>query len=232
MITDAITYLKESDQVWRTSIIGGLLLLFAFLLIPLFVVWGYVLRVLDRTASGDETAPAFEDWGELTVEGAKAFVILLAYSLLPIVVGGVLFGAVAIAAGGEFGSIAAAGAVLVGLVTFALVVAAAYVVPAALANYAEERRIGAGFERETLRPVLTSGTYATGWLLALGIVIVGSFAAGILASVPFVGAVLGAIVSFYALISAYYVIGRTWGELHPVQVDEGGPDFTADRPAI
>lgn len=232
MITDAITYLKESDEVWKTSLIGGLLLLFSFLLIPLFVVWGYVVRVLDRTTRGDDDAPVFEDWSELTVDGAKAFFILFVYSLIPILVGAVLFTIAALIAGGEIGSIAVAGMVLGGMLTFGLLVAAAYVVPAAIANFAEERRIGAGFAFETLRPVLSSGTYATGWLVAFGIALVGGVVGSVLTEIPLVGIVLSAIVSFYALVTAFYVIGQTWEEVHPNQVGDRGSNLTADRPAV
>ncbi|MFC4438787.1 MULTISPECIES: DUF4013 domain-containing protein [Natrialbaceae] len=232
MLTESIEYLKNSDEAWKTSIIGGVLLLFSFLLIPLFLVWGYVVRVLDRTARGDDEAPVFEEWGELTIEGAKAFVILLAYSLVPVVVGGILFGGMWLATGGTPGSIGAAGFVLAGLITLALFVAAAYVSPAALANFAENRRIGAGFDIETLRPVLSTGTYAARWLLAVGIVVVGSFVSGILNAIPFIGTVLGAIVAFYALVAAYYVIGHTWQDLHPVSVDETGGEPSPERSAI
>ncbi|WP_255190855.1 DUF4013 domain-containing protein [Natronobeatus ordinarius] len=232
MLTDAVTYLKNSDDVWKTSIIGGVLLLFGFLLIPLFIVWGYILRVLDRTAHGDDDAPVFEDWGELTVDGAKAFVVLLAYSLVPVVVGSVLIGSVWLATGDSPGSATAAGTIFGGLVTLVLFVAVAYVTPAALAHVASERRIGAGFEFETLRPVLSSGTYAARWLLALGIVLVGSFVGGLLNVVPFLGAVLGAIVGFYALVAAYYVIGHAWGDLHVVAVDDRDDDRSSERAAV
>ncbi|WP_306052407.1 DUF4013 domain-containing protein [Natronococcus wangiae] len=232
MLSEAIEYLKNSDDAWKTSIIGGVLLLFSFLLIPIFLVWGYIVRVLDRTSRGDDEAPVFEEWGELTVDGAKAFAIILAYSLVPVVVGGILFGGVWLATGGTPGSIGAAGFVLAGLLTVALFVAAAYVSPAALANFTAERRIGAGFDLESLRPVLSTGTYATGWLLAAGIVIVGSFVSGILNAVPFVGTALGAIVAFYALVAAYYVIGRTWRDLHPVSVDEPNEESPTERPAV
>jgi hypothetical protein len=232
MLSDAIEYLKDSDDAWKTSIIGGLCLLFGFLLIPLFLVWGYVVRVLDRTSRGDDVPPVFDEWGELTVEGAKAFAILLAYSLVPVVVGVTLVGGVWAATGGSPGSIGAAGFVLAGLITLVLFVAAAYVSPAALANFAEDRRLGAGFDFEELRPVLATGTYATGWLLAAGIVLVGSFVSGLLNAIPFVGTVLGAIVAFYALVAAYYVIGHTWGDLHPVAVDGTDGEASRERPAI
>ncbi|THE65160.1 DUF4013 domain-containing protein [Salinadaptatus halalkaliphilus] len=232
MLSDAITYLKHSDDVWKTSILGGLFLLFSFLLIPLFLVWGYVVRVLDRTAHGDEDAPAFDDWGTLAIDGAKASVILFAYSLVVLVVGTVLVGGVLLATGGSPGSVGAAMLVLAGLLTVLAGLVALYAVPAALANFAGERRLSDGVDFEAIRPVLGTGTYAAGWLLALGILFVGSFVAGILAAIPFVGAVLGAILSFYALVSAYYVIGRTWADLHPVSIEDVPDDAVDERPAV
>ena len=232
MLSESLTYLKNSDDVWKTIILGGVLLLFGFLLIPLFVVWGYVVQVLRRTARGDDEAPVFENWGELTLDGAKVFVILLAYSLVPAVVGATIVGGVLIASGGDPGSSAAAVAALGGVLTLVLLVAVAYVTPAALANFAEKRRIGAGFAFETLRPVLASGMYAARWLLALGIVLVGSFVGGLFNAVPFIGTVLGAIVAFYALVAAYYVIGHTWAEVHDVAVDERDEELSSERPAV
>ena len=232
MITEAIGYLKESDDVWKTSIIGGVLLLFSFLLIPLFVVWGYIVRVLDRTAHGDDEAPVFEDWGEMTVDGAKVFVIGLVYALVPLVVGSVLIGGVWIGSGGTLGSAGAAAMILASLLTVAAFVAAAYAFPAAMMNFAERRHVGAGFDVETLRPVLSSGTYATRWLLSVGIILVGAVISGLFSVVPLIGLVLGSIVSFYALVTAYYVIGQTWEELHPIPVEERGSDLPSERTAI
>ncbi|RQH01271.1 DUF4013 domain-containing protein [Natrarchaeobius oligotrophus] len=232
MLTESLTYVKNSDDAWKTTIIGGVLLLFGFLIIPLFLVWGYVVRVLDRTSRDDDEAPTFEEWGELTVEGAKAFAVVLAYSLVPVIVGVVGVGAAAFVGGGEIGAAAAVTLVMVGVVTLGLGLAAAYVTPAALANFTAERRLGAGFDLETLRPVLTSGTYATSWLLAFGIVIGGSVVAAALNAVPFLGTALGAIVTFYALVAAYYVIGHAWHDLHPVTIDDGAGDSTTERPAV
>jgi hypothetical protein len=232
MLSKSLNYLKESDDVWRTSIIGGVLLLFGFLLIPLFLVWGYVVRVLDRTAQGNHEPPVFEEWSELTIDGAKAFAILLAYSLVPVVVGTALVSVIMFATGGSPGSIGAAGLIVAGLLTLALLAASAYVSPAALANFAAERRLRAGFDVDELRPVLSTGTYATRWLLALGIIVAGGIVSGALNAVPLLGTALGAVVAFYALVSAYYVIGHTWADLHPIPIDETDGESSSERPAI
>ncbi|GAB3669022.1 DUF4013 domain-containing protein [Halopiger thermotolerans] len=235
MLTESIGYLKRSDEMWKTSVIGGLMLLLGFLLVPLFLVWGYVVRVLERTSRGDDEAPRFEDWGGMLIDGAKASVILLAYSLVPIVVGTVLVGIATLVAGGSVDSIGAAAAAVTGLVTFATVLVVAYAVPAAITNFAVEGRLAAGFDVGAVRPILASGTYAVAWLLALGIVIAGSIVTGALNEIPFVGVVLGAIVGFYALVAAYHAIGHAWFDLHSVPLEEMGNDegeASAKRPAI
>ncbi|WP_247002076.1 DUF4013 domain-containing protein [Halosolutus gelatinilyticus] len=232
MLAESVTYLKNSDHVWRTSIIGGVLLLLGFLFIPLFLVWGYVVRVLDRTARGDDDAPEFDDWGDLLVDGVKAFAITLVYVLVPSILGGVVFGGIWTATDGNPGTIASIVLAIGGLLTVAAFVAAAYVMPAALTNFATDRRIGAGFDFETLRPTLSSGTYAVGWLTAVGIILVGTIVSGLLNAIPYVGTVAGGIISFYALVAAYYVIGHAWFDLHPVSVDERRDGPSDEQPAV
>ncbi|EMA52458.1 MULTISPECIES: DUF4013 domain-containing protein [Halococcus] len=237
MISDALNYLRNSDDALVTVLIGGLLSVFGFLLIPVFFVNGYLVRVLRRTAAGDETAPVFDDWGRMGIEGLKATVIAIVYGFVPFVVGAVLVGgsAVAIATGGSVdGGSAAVGAGVLGLlvglaITFVLGLAAWYVIPAATANFAERGTLAAAFDFGTLRPILFSGAYATGWLLALGVIVGGGIIAGAFnAVIPILGAVPGLFVSFYASVAAYYVIGRTWADLRTVETRE-----TADeQPAV
>jgi hypothetical protein len=237
MISDALNYLRNSNDALTTVLIGGLLSALSFLLIPVLLVNGYLVRVLRRTAAGEETPPVFDDWGRMAIEGLKATLIAIVYGLVPAIIGTVLVGgsAIAIATGGSIGgSSAAVGAGILGLlvglaVTFVLGLAAWYVIPAATANFAEHGTLAAGFELGALRPVLFSGAYATGWLLALGVLILGGIVAGMLnAVIPVLGAVPGLFVSFYAVVAAYYVIGRTWGDRRPIETHE----VADERPAV
>lgn len=87
MIDEAIGYLRSSENATRTALLGGVLTLFAFLIVPLFAVAGYLVRVLDGTASGDDEPPVFEDWGELIIEGARASAIAFVYTMIPAILG-------------------------------------------------------------------------------------------------------------------------------------------------
>jgi len=86
----------KSDDAIRTIAIGGLLSLLAFLVVPVFILAGYFIRVLNRTAGGDEVPPVFDEWGELAVTGLQAVLIGVAYALVPTILGG---GVVAIGIG-------------------------------------------------------------------------------------------------------------------------------------
>ncbi|RAW46237.1 hypothetical protein DQW50_05575 [Halorubrum sp. 48-1-W] len=214
-IETAVRYPAESDDVVKTVLIGGLLTIFGFLLVPLFVLAGYFVRVLDRTADGDEVPPTFDDLGELTVTGVKAAVIGLVYGFVPLLVGGVgvLVGIAGIGAGDGEGIVAGLGVlgVLVGgMVWFALALLVAYLLPAALANFARTRSVGAGFDVGTLKPIWTSRAYALAWGTALVVFLIGSVVAGVLNVVPVLGTIAGAFVGFYFAVAGYSVIGRSW----------------------
>lgn len=85
MLEEALSY-PHRDDSWRTVLTGGGLTFFGFLILPLFVVYGYVVHVLRSAALGEEEAPPFDDWGELLVDGLKALVIYLAYGIVPFLI--------------------------------------------------------------------------------------------------------------------------------------------------
>ncbi|MGM0590280.1 MAG: DUF4013 domain-containing protein [Halobacteriota archaeon] len=234
MISESIGYLRKSEAWVKTLVIGGLLALFSFLLIPVFLVVGYFVRVLQATMRGEEEPPVFDEWGELFVDGLKALVIGVVYSLIPAIIAGAVLalGLGALAGGGD-----AAGAfggflvVLGGLMALVLGLVAAYITPAAVANFAETDRLGAGFDFGTLRPILSSGKYATAWVMAFAVLLVAGVVTGVLNVIPFLGFIVGAFVTFYAGVAAYYIIGTTWGEFHPVEMREE-EETPEERPAI
>lgn len=219
MISESITYLRNSNEIVKTVLIGGLLSLLSFLLIPAFIVLGYFVRVLQRTMDGNDEAPIFEDWESLLVDGLKAFAIMLVYGLVPAMVGFVLVGGGIMAAlSGDVGSLIGGASILFGvLLSLVLGLAAWYIIPAATANFAETGRLSDGFDVGTLRPVLLSGIYATGWLMALGVIVLGGIVVSLLSLVPVIGALAGVFVSFYAAVAAYYIIGHTWADLRTAE---------------
>jgi hypothetical protein len=205
MLEEAINYPRSGEDAFRTIIIGGILLLFGWLIIPALLVLGYGVRVFRSTFAGEEVPPEFDEWGEMFVDGVKAFVIGFVYLLIPAIIVGISFGGViasALAGNGEVGVGAISGAFVGFSLAFILSLIAWYALPAAIANFVRRDRMGAAFSWADLRHVLFSGTYAKAWLFALAVFIGGGIVAGVVNIVPLIGFVVAAFVNFYVIIAA------------------------------
>ncbi|KTG10069.1 hypothetical protein AUR64_10745 [Haloprofundus marisrubri] len=220
MISDSLNYLRESDDAVSTVLVGGILLLLGFLILPLFTVAGYLVRVLRGTADGDERAPAFGDWVEMTVDGLFAAVVGFVYFVLPSLVVGLVgflvLGTVFVVVPGEPSPTPTLSPLVGFVITLVTVVgslaiwaAGLYVGPAAVTNYATTGRLGAAFAGRTLWQAVTTRTYATAWLSAVAILFASGILGGLLAA-TFVGGLLTTFVTFYALVAAAYLFGRSW----------------------
>ncbi|MFC4448111.1 DUF4013 domain-containing protein [Halorussus aquaticus] len=225
MFETALRYPVDGDDRIETIVIGGLLTLFSWLLIPAVFVAGYLQRVLARTTA-DDPVPSFDEWGDLFGEGLKAVAVTLAYFAIPAVLlaavlASLLVFSVETTTVVETGTTAAEPAgpdgannlgVVVVLAGFALAVvaslAASYALPAALARLAAEGRLGAAFEFRRLAGVLTDRSYAIGWLVAFVVLAVGGALVGGLASIPFVGWALVPFASFYLNVVAFALYGQ------------------------
>ncbi|MFC6752995.1 DUF4013 domain-containing protein [Halorubrum tibetense] len=237
MISASLGYLRDSDDGIKTTAIGGVLLLLSPLLIPVFLVLGYLMRVLRRTTDGVDEPPVFDDWGDLLVDGVKAFVVTFVYSVVPLVALAVVgvFGVGAVLIGGGDSALAGivGGTLVVALtlVAFAVSIAGVYVTPAALSNYAGTGRVSDGFALATIWTVITKKAYAVGWLYAFAVILAGSLAIGVLSVVPVLGTIAGVFVQFYAVVAAYYIVGHTWADVRPVAAEQDGVG-PVERPVV
>jgi len=210
MLGDAISYPRQGDDWLKTVLIGGVLSLLGFLVVPLFLVTGYLVRVLRSAAYDEAEPPVFDEWGDLLVDGLKAFVIGLVYVGIPLAL--LFAGAFALGVGGALvGGSAGAGLGIAGLL-FALVmgvitIVAGYAVPAATANFACNDDFGAAFAFGDVVEVVIDGDYFAAWVLALVIGIVGGVIGNLLAFV-----IVGIFVLFYVQVSVYYLFGRGYGK--------------------
>jgi hypothetical protein len=68
MLTEALEFPFESDDWLQTVLIGGVLPLLSFLILPGILVNGYLLRAVRAGVQGDETPPKFGDWTDLLVD--------------------------------------------------------------------------------------------------------------------------------------------------------------------
>ena len=81
-IGKAFTFVTE-DEGWIGKIaIGGVIVLFSFLIIPAFFLSGYQLAVMRNVMNGEEfPLPKWENWGRLFMDGLYVAVATFVYTL-------------------------------------------------------------------------------------------------------------------------------------------------------
>lgn len=195
------TYPMQSDEWVKTVLIGGIMIFFSFLLIPLFIAYGYIVRAIRSSLADDPTPPVFSDWEKLLVDGAQAFVIGIIYLLVPLIVAGVTVGGsiMVIATGGEAGAAFGVGGMFFGLMISTLLsIAFGYFAIVALVNFAREERFGAAFDLDVIKTVALNKEYAIAWLVS----VVAFILVGIVGMIPLVGWMFAPFASFYAAVVA------------------------------
>ena len=218
MFEAALRYPTSGEKAVERLLVGGVLLLLSVFVLPVFVVYGYLVRSLAAVAAGEDEPPAFDEWGELFVDGLEAFVVSFVYGIVPaaLVVAFLVPVSVGTAVDGDgssgilagIGAIALLASVFVGLVV-------AYVIMAALSNFAVEGRIGAAFDFGAIGRLATSEPYVIAIVLAIVVqVVVG---AAIFAAVVFTLGIallvlvpLGAFINFWTYLVTVYLFGAAY----------------------
>jgi len=217
MFEDGMSYPARGDWIGRIAI-GGLLAAFSLLIIPAFLLVGYLIRVLKTTVGGAEEPPAFDEWGDMFIKGIVGTAIGIIYSVIPFVVFGVvgfvLFGIIGVAGGaGDGGGIVAGfglmALLLLSLLFIPVLFAVYYMVPAALTNYAIEDSLGAAFDVSTIKPILLSSEYLIATLMPL-VVAVLLWVATMILSITFVGLLLVPFLQFYGQVTVFRMFGTAF----------------------
>lgn len=145
----SFTFVFE-DQNWVVKIlIGGLAVLFSFLLIPIPIILGYQLRVIRNTARGaDLPLPQWEDFGSYLSDGIQVIIGGIIYYLpvILLVCIGIGLGVLTSNASGQpsdaAGLLIACLNCIIGLLSLAI----GLIFPAAIVRYAATARLAAMFE--------------------------------------------------------------------------------------
>jgi hypothetical protein len=221
MLSDALHYPLDSDDWLRTILIGGLLSVLSVLVLPVPLLQGYYVRVLRGTTRGDAAPPAFDEWGDLFVDGLKLIGVNIAVSIVVVVamfVVGIVTGfgsAIGSGAGpvvgsGANGGLGGLGGLLTVVAFFAFVAFAlllGYVAPAMFANFAREDSMAAAFDVSTVLAAATTADYLIAWVLAVVVALVLGTIASLLGIV-----VVGIFALFYVQVVTYYLFGRGFAD--------------------
>jgi hypothetical protein len=66
-------------------LILGILTILSLLIIPGFLVLGYLFKIIKSSMEGSSELPDFNEWINMFVDGLKVFVVLFIYSIVPII---------------------------------------------------------------------------------------------------------------------------------------------------
>lgn len=212
-IMDVVEEIKfpTTDNEWVTKVlVGGIL---SIIPIVNFVVGGYYLKVLKGAIEGRSAMPKWEDWGNLFINGLVAFVIILVYMIIPIlIIVGTAGLTVFSLAYGDMGPgvWAEIGAAILGItIGGILALILGFLIPMALAMYVKEGSIGAAFRIgevvSRIRSVLGDYLIVYIILLALGFIL------SIIANIPILGWLILIFGEFYILA----VGANMYGKLYP-----------------
>jgi len=194
-------------------LIGGVLYLLSFLIIPAFLIEGYFVRVMADTIEGKDEMPEWSDWWYLFKKGVGAFVITIVYLLIPLIILGIVLGATLLAAiptimTGGFGAVImeALGGILVSIV---IAFFFGFMCMVGILRYADKGNIGSAFAFGEIFEELKGKfpQYLIAYLILFGAAVV----LGLLASfIPFIGAIVAVFAEFYIVV----VGARMFGEVY------------------
>ena len=205
VMTDSLKYPSSN---WKKVLILGVMILFSFLIIPLFIVLGYFVRVLKASLAGLEDLPEFDEWVDMIVDGIKVLLVGIVYSLPAIVIMAVSM----IAIWGSLSSITAmqstgmspttALGMFTGIGFIGMIVAILYlliitpILYVAIANMAYNEELGSAFRFSEIFGLISQ----IGWVdlivwyvvvILIGFVV--SFIGGIIGIIPIIGGIIAAL---------------------------------------
>jgi len=215
MLEDGLSYPIRGDWIGRI-IIGGVLGFLSVLLLPAFIIVGYLVRVLERTIGGEEVPPEFNEWGDLLMKGVMGTIITIAYTVIPVVVYGVVVAVVSGtggAIGGDAGALIGVVGVLLALAFIPVLFLIYYAVPAALSAYAARGEIGAAFDPDLLKPTLLSTEYLVAVLMPIVVAVITWIVTAVLL-VTVVGILLLPFVQFYGQVAVFRMFGSAFATVN------------------
>jgi hypothetical protein len=231
-IGKSLTYAFDDDRWVVKLLIGALLMLFSFLIVPAFFVQGYLVKIVRNMMDGVENPlPEWDDWGKLFMDGLYLIIAGIVYTApiwLIMCCAGLLF----LPAGFTEGDISEMMAIT-GSIGFMLLLCLAMIVgviisllyPALTIQYAKEDNLAAcfrfseviGMTRDNLGDVIIALLV----LFGVGLVL------GLLGIIPIIGWIIAIFASIYTTV----VSGHLFGQIGQ-NIVGGGKAKSFDDPMI
>ena len=142
---------------WMPIIIGAVMTLFSFLILPIIVLYGYGYRLGRAAARGDDVGPEFDDWGGLIKDGALLFVAFLPFGIILFGIFGFMFLIAAL-----LDSLAVT--LIIGLIAFVIYLVAIYVGGAILPAFIATGSLKGTYAGGRFLKIATTKDYAIGFV--------------------------------------------------------------------
>jgi len=219
IFSDSLGY--PSKNLKRVVVLG-ISLLFSILIIPLFILFGYALRVIRKSVEGETEPPAFDALGAMIVDGLKYIVAVIGYFLIPgILMGmGIMPVIASITANDMMSSGASVIALLTGsglfLVGVLLMIVISVIANMGIANMAHTGKLGAAFRFGEILRIIGSigwGKYIIWYIVLIVIAMLFSVVGVLVQFIPILGSLAYILViAPYAFIFQYRAIGLIYRE--------------------
>ncbi|MFW6434979.1 MAG: DUF4013 domain-containing protein [Halovenus sp.] len=204
MFKEAILVPLEGERWLGRLLIGGGLLFISFGIVPLWILFGYLVRFIEAVLEEDkEFPPSFDYWGLLMHRGGKAFAIFVVYVFVPTVLA--LIGGAYLFFAPVNDSITPAQARPPLTAAAVLYPVTLYAFPAALLEFARHDRVRAGFSPRRLGRHWFSWKYAWYWLLAV-VAVLTIHALAVLVALTAIGVVAIPSILFYSYLVGTYLL--------------------------
>ncbi|MDX1688550.1 MAG: DUF4013 domain-containing protein [Candidatus Promineifilaceae bacterium] len=216
----AFTFITEDDE-WITKVgIGAILSLLSFLILPVFLLGGYLVGVTRNVKDGlPQPLPRWTNWEKLFMDGLYVAIAQLIYTL-PFWLLVCIAGVVSVGIGGVGDQdVAAAGISAVVLVTVCLallfLIALFFISPAIVIQYVRTDEFGAtlrfgevlGIARDHMGKILMAALAALVASLVLSAVV------GALNVIPCLGQIVGLVIGIVAGPWLSMSIGHLYGQI-------------------
>lgn len=220
-INKAIRYVKEDERWVSKLLIGVLVSVFAFLIIPALFLQGYVIKIVRQVMNGDwDGLPEWDDWGKFLKDGFYVTVAQFIYTLpfiLLLIIGTAMTGGMAsvIENGDAAGLLASGGIMLLFCLMMLFIIALLFLTPALLIQYAIKDDFGSLFRVGEIMAIIRNNLADI--LIVFAVMIVAGLAislvSGVLSLIPCLGWIAAVIIGLAVGPYISFVSGHLYGQI-------------------
>lgn len=220
-VNKAVRYVTEDKQWISKVLIGALLSILSFLILPAFILAGYVVKIIRQVMNGQwDGLPEWEDWGELLRDGFFVTIAQLIYTLpflILVIIGASATGGMASLVNSEdaAGLLATSGIFVLLCLSLLFAIAFLFLAPAIFIQYAIKDDFGALFRFGEVFDIIRN--HMADILIAFVVTLLAGFAltlvTGVLSLIPCLGWIAAFIISLAFGPYISYVTGHLYGQI-------------------